>query len=984
MADQFQRINLVINGKEVANEIGSILKAKRELNKEINKMVVGSEEYVKATSEMKNLNTTIAQHSQAIRGAGSASEQLRSTMTGVGAAAIAAFSVEAVIGFGKEIFKSAVQLDTLQRKAQTVFGGSISIVEQFADSMSQSLGQSRSETIAAATSIGDLLIPMGFARDTSAVLSTQLVGLSGALSEWTGGQRTATEVSTILTKALLGERDELKSLGIAISEEDVKTRLAAEGKDKLTGKALEQAKAMATLSLVMAKSQDAQTAFAQNSDSLVRSQARLESALATIKESLANAFIPFFSKAAGAVADMLAPSTKMVDTLKEQKSHFNFLITAVTDSNISMDKRRELIGEINSKYKEYLPFQISEKTNLQDIKKAQDAVNAGMLAEIQLQGALMNVSEKRMETAAAAKKRDSDLLEKNRREQQMKDDRERQKAGEKVPLKATMSMGEALYGVLSGGKNALDEKIKDDTSDLDKGLKELDEMVAFYTKQYGDKFTAAYSKTLNPGETPVNPKVDPKDPDRKSKLEKALKDLEEIYQKHYQDLQQLQVSDYEKGRVAIEQKYQNDIDKANENLKSFEGTAKERSILEAKTRDEILNINILKDEELTIYSRTQGEKARKELEEEALKKMETEAKLQADDLAASKKFMEDKDKERKDFQKTLDDKLSLSPDATDPFAKYQTELDALKVFYDESVLIAEELGIDVTSITQKYQDKKGEIIKAGEEAVAKDIQANAEKRAKEFNAEIDALSSAFQGFGQVFTAMSDLIGEEGEKSASFQKALTLFQIAIDTASAISSLTKHSSANPANAVTFGAAGIAQFATGIAQIITNIAKAKQLLSNDGPKRQKFMGGFEPVIGAVDGQSYNAQRITQTRTGLLNYNNPVLTPSGVLANERGMEYFVSAQDVSNPFVMKSIQEIEAYKYGGTRQFADGGFNNTSQSASDDKWILLYNEIKAMRSDIKMMQAVIAWTDSDTIEFRKRYNDLQDVSGGKYPLNS
>jgi hypothetical protein len=147
---------------------------------------------------------------------------------------------------------------------------------------------------------------------------------------------------------------------------------------------------------------------------------------------------------------------------------------------------------------------------------------------------------------------------------------------------------------------------------------------------------------------------------------------------------------------------------------------------------------------------------------------------------------------------------------------------------------------------------------------------------------------------------------------------------------------------------------------------------------------MGGFEPVIGAVDGQSYNAQRITQTRTGLLNYNNPVLTPSGVLANERGMEYFVSAQDVSNPYVMKSIQEIEAYKYGGTRQFADGGFNNTSQSASDDKWILLYNEIKAMRSDMKMMQAVIAWTDSDTIEFRKRYNDLQDVSGGKYPLNS
>jgi hypothetical protein len=975
MADQFQRINLVINGKEVANEIGSILKAKRELNKEINKMVVGSEEYVKATSEMKNLNTTIAQHSQAIRGAGSASEQLRSTMTGVGAAAIAAFSVEAVIGFGKEIFKSAVQLDTLQRKAQTVFGGSISIVEQFADSMSQSLGQSRSETIAAATSIGDLLIPMGFARDTSAVLSTQLVGLSGALSEWTGGQRSATEVSTILTKALLGERDELKSLGVAISEEDVKTRLAAEGKDKLTGKALEQAKAMATLSLVMAKSQDAQTAFAQNSDSLVRSQARLESALATIKESLANAFIPFFSKAAGAVSDLIAPSKKASEGIAELQTNFNLEIETLKRGNLSQENRKILIGEINNKYKDYLPNLISESATISDIQKAQDAANKSFENKIMLMAT--------QESLLSGQKK---LLDVNREELKL----QRELTKSLAESNATIEQNKSRKFDKNDTGLFLNEQATAQVEAIKRAIEANKNLKASTVQEFEDIKSVAQNLGLD-----LNKLLNPADPvggaedgaggkDRKSKLEKALKDLEEIYQKHYQDLQQLQVSDYEKGRVAIEQKYQNDIDKANENLKSFEGTAKERSILEAKTRDEILNINILKDEELTIYSRTQGEKARKEMEDEALKKMETEAKLQADDLAASKKFMEDKDKERKDFQKTLDDKLSLSPDATDPFAKYQTELDALKVFYDESVLIAEELGIDVTSITQKYQDKKGEIIKAGEEAVAKDIQANAEKRAKEFNAEIDALSSAFQGFGQVFTAMSDLIGEEGEKSSSFQKALTLFQIGLDTASAISSLTKMSSANPANSVTFGAAGIAQFTTGLAQILINIGKAKKLLSNEEPKRQKFMGGFEPVIGAVDGQSYNAQRITQTRTGLLNYNNPVLTPSGVLANERGMEYFVSAQDVSNPYVMKSIQEIEAYKYGGTRQFADGGFNNTSQSASDDKWILLYNEIKAMRSDMNMMQAVIAWTDSDTIEFRKRYNDLQDVSGGKYPLNS
>ncbi|MDX5586491.1 MAG: phage tail tape measure protein [Aureibaculum sp.] len=56
----------------------------------------------------------------------------------------------------------------------------------------------------------------------------------------------------------------------------------------------------------------------------------------------------------------------------------------------------------------------------------------------------------------------------------------------------------------------------------------------------------------------------------------------------------------------------------------------------------------------------------------------------------------------------------------------------------------------------------------------------------------------------------------------------LAQIAVDTASAISSLTAASSANPTNAVTFGAAGAIQFAAGLIQIFASIAQAKQALS------------------------------------------------------------------------------------------------------------------------------------------------------------
>ncbi|MBK9357722.1 MAG: hypothetical protein IPN08_10100, partial [Bacteroidales bacterium] len=98
-------------------------------------------------------------------------------------------------------------------------------------------------------------------------------------------------------------------------------------------------------------------------------------------------------------------------------------------------------------------------------------------------------------------------------------------------------------------------------------------------------------------------------------------------------------------------------------------------------------------------------------------------------------------------------------------------------------------------------------------------------------------------------ALVDAFAGESSKQSGFLKALALFQIGLDTAQAISALTANSEANPANAVTFGAAGIVQFATGLARILTNIASAKKLLSGDTPQK-KATGGL--IVGPGTGTS------------------------------------------------------------------------------------------------------------------------------------
>ena len=137
---------------------------------------------------------------------------------------------------------------------------------------------------------------MRFQREEAAEISSEIVNLSGALSEWTGGQKTAEEVTSTLIKALTGEREELKSLGIVISEEDVKRRLQLKGLEKVTGAAREQARAMATLELITEKSADAQANFAENSDSNARRLARLRARIAEVGERIANILLPAFER----------------------------------------------------------------------------------------------------------------------------------------------------------------------------------------------------------------------------------------------------------------------------------------------------------------------------------------------------------------------------------------------------------------------------------------------------------------------------------------------------------------------------------------------------------------------------------------------------------------------------------------------------------------------------------------------------------------
>jgi hypothetical protein len=207
----------------------------------------------------------------------------------------------------KKIFDMAANLELVENKINVVFGEQGQMVANWADTVSERMGLSSLQAQGLAANFADLLIPMKFTREQAAQMSTDIIGLSGALAEWSGGTRTTAEVSDILGKAMLGEREAIKSLGISITEADVKNKILSMSTQQLSGLTEAQAKAIATRDLILEKSIDAQTAYAENTDGLSVTQAKLSSAFEEAKETLIRELQPALADLAEFLKDSFIP-----------------------------------------------------------------------------------------------------------------------------------------------------------------------------------------------------------------------------------------------------------------------------------------------------------------------------------------------------------------------------------------------------------------------------------------------------------------------------------------------------------------------------------------------------------------------------------------------------------------------------------------------------------------------------------------------------
>lgn len=259
---------------------------------------------VKVQQAQQKMGASAAQAAQKSSFLGKALGQVAATASGF----LVARGVMAIPQILGGIVSTSRDLELQMKKANIVFGDQIDVVNEWAKANAKAMGLSAAEATNLAARFGDLLIPMGFARKEAAEMSSEVVGLAGALSEWSGGQRSSAEVADILAKAMVGEREALKSLGIVITEADIKAKLAASGFTGLAGAQLQQARATATQTLLFEKSVDAQAAFAEGSGSAARKQAEMSAQMQEAKEAISLALTPALLSVTGVFATHVVPA----------------------------------------------------------------------------------------------------------------------------------------------------------------------------------------------------------------------------------------------------------------------------------------------------------------------------------------------------------------------------------------------------------------------------------------------------------------------------------------------------------------------------------------------------------------------------------------------------------------------------------------------------------------------------------------------------
>jgi len=216
----------------------------------------------------KGINAAIS----GLKKLGSTARSVGSKMAGMAKSAtrallgIAKVAAVSLAGFAAWSVKTAADVAEMENKFVAVFKELSKEVEEWAVETAVATNKSSISIKTYLANVQDLTVAIGLGRKESAEMSKQIVKLGLDLASFQKEDPAA--VILAMSKALLKERESLKSYGVAFDEADVKQKAFEMGLTKTTKKLSKAAIAFATVQLIMEQMPDAMGDATKTSGSL--------------------------------------------------------------------------------------------------------------------------------------------------------------------------------------------------------------------------------------------------------------------------------------------------------------------------------------------------------------------------------------------------------------------------------------------------------------------------------------------------------------------------------------------------------------------------------------------------------------------------------------------------------------------------------------------------------------------------------------------
>lgn len=254
---------------------------------------------------------------------------------GIGLTAGIVKSISAASDLGEQVNKTAV-----------VFAGAERPILRWSKTTADAFGVSREAALEAAGTFGNMLVPMGFARDEAAQMSRRMVELASDLASFNNAS--PEETLEALRAGLAGETEPLRRFGIFLNDARVAQEALGDKTATSTMGLSEQEKAAARLAVIIKDTKDAQGDFARTSDSLANQQRILRAQFENTAATLGKSLMPVAAQAAEVASGALDEVNKILSDRKlsdEQK--FDAIADMIEDGFIEgIDRLGDLAPQI--------------------------------------------------------------------------------------------------------------------------------------------------------------------------------------------------------------------------------------------------------------------------------------------------------------------------------------------------------------------------------------------------------------------------------------------------------------------------------------------------------------------------------------------------------------------------------------------------------------------------------------------------------------